>query len=73
MASPSAPYSNVMSRFQLIFTHLINAMHELVEKIKRYFEAKQLLHAGTRGAWLLGVLALFRVFLSGSSSYSSGY
>jgi hypothetical protein len=40
-------------------------MHELVEKIKRYFEAKQLLHAGTRGAWLLAVLGLVSGLLVG--------
>jgi hypothetical protein len=33
-------------------------MHELVDKLKQYLEAKQLLLAGTRGAWLLAVLGL---------------
>lgn len=40
-------------------------MHKVIERIKAYLEAKQLLLAGTRGGWLLALLGLVSGVLVG--------
>ena len=65
MASPSALQFNVMSRFSLTLSRIINFMHKVIERIKAYLEAKQLLLAGTHGAWLLALLGLLCGMLVG--------
>jgi chloride channel protein, CIC family len=65
MASPSAEYFNVMSRISLTLNRIFNLMHKVIEHIKAYLEAKQLLLAGTRGVWLLALLGLISGLLVG--------